>query len=72
MPELEPLPEDWTRALAVVAHPDDLDGLREQLTRLLTDEVWRAEAVPLGLARARLMTWERCLAQTVDVYRELA
>jgi LmbE family N-acetylglucosaminyl deacetylase len=22
---LEPLPEDWTRALAVVAHPDDME-----------------------------------------------
>jgi hypothetical protein len=22
---LEPLPEDWQRALAVVAHPDDLE-----------------------------------------------
>jgi LmbE family N-acetylglucosaminyl deacetylase len=25
MPELEPLPEDWSRAIAVVAHPDDLE-----------------------------------------------
>ncbi len=25
MPELEPVPEDWTRGLAVVAHPDDLE-----------------------------------------------
>ena len=25
MPELEAVPEDWTRALAVVAHPDDLE-----------------------------------------------
>lgn len=25
MPDLDPLPEDWTRALAVVAHPDDLE-----------------------------------------------
>lgn len=25
MPELEPLPEDWHRAIAVVAHPDDLE-----------------------------------------------
>jgi LmbE family N-acetylglucosaminyl deacetylase len=24
-PDLEPFPEDWTRALAVVAHPDDLE-----------------------------------------------
>ncbi len=25
MPELEPVPEDWERALCVVAHPDDLE-----------------------------------------------
>ncbi|WP_426573043.1 PIG-L deacetylase family protein [Aquihabitans sp. McL0605] len=25
MVDLEPVPEDWTRALAVVAHPDDLE-----------------------------------------------
>ena len=24
-PKLQPLPEDWERALAVVAHPDDLE-----------------------------------------------
>lgn len=24
-PQLQPLPEDWSRALAVVAHPDDLE-----------------------------------------------
>ncbi len=24
-PELEPLPEDWERALAIVAHPDDME-----------------------------------------------
>lgn len=24
-PELEPLPDDWERALAIVAHPDDLE-----------------------------------------------
>ena len=25
MNELKPLPEDWDRALAIVAHPDDLE-----------------------------------------------
>ncbi|CAN5827143.1 hypothetical protein BH20ACT4_BH20ACT4_10960 [soil metagenome] len=24
-PQLEPMPEDWERALAVVAHPDDME-----------------------------------------------
>jgi len=57
---------------ALLAHPDDLDRLREQLERLLTDDAWRARAVPLGLARAGELSWDRCLAQTLAVYRELA
>lgn len=57
---------------ALLAHPDDLDQLREQLLRLLTDEAWRAQALPLGLARARGLTWERCLEQTLAVYRAVA
>jgi glycosyltransferase involved in cell wall biosynthesis len=57
---------------ALLVHPDDVDALTLQLQRLLTDDPWRAEAVPLGLARAKQMTWERCLAETIAVYREAA
>lgn len=57
---------------ALLAHPDDLDGLREQLHRLLTDDVWRSQAVVNGLRRAGELTWERCLDQTLAVYREVA
>lgn len=57
---------------ALLAHPDDLDRLREQLERLLTDDAWRAQAVPLGLARAGELSWERCLEQTLAVYRAVA
>lgn len=57
---------------ALMAYPDDIDQLTEQLTRLLTDEEWRRQAVPLGLARARELTWERCVEQTVQVYQSVA
>lgn len=57
---------------ALLAHPDDIDALREQLARLLTDHPWRAEAMRRGLERARSMTWERCLAQTLEIYRAVA
>jgi len=34
MPDLEPVPEDWSRALAVVAHPDDLEyGVASAIAR---------------------------------------
>lgn len=57
---------------ALLAHPDDLDALREQLHRVLTDDQWRAQAVSLGLTRARHLTWERCVEETVAVYRQVA
>ena len=57
---------------ALLAHPDDPDELRAQLHRLLTDETWRSQAVPLGLARAQQLTWDRCVAETVAVYRQVA
>ena len=25
LPQLKPLPEDWSKAVAIVAHPDDLE-----------------------------------------------
>ena len=57
---------------ALLAHPDDLDQLSLQLTRLLSDDVWRELAKPRGLARAGELTWERCLEQTLQVYRSVA
>ena len=57
---------------ALLAHPDDSDALRQQLHRVLTDDPWRAQAVPLGLARAQHLTWERCVEDTMRVYAQVA
>ncbi len=41
MPELEPLPEDWDRALAVVAHPDDMEyGAASAVARWTSQDKW--------------------------------
>src|SRR5215211_2902239 len=41
MPELEPLPEDWDRALAVVAHPDDMEyGAAAAVARWTAQGKW--------------------------------
>jgi LmbE family N-acetylglucosaminyl deacetylase len=41
MPELEPLPEDWDRALAVVAHPDDMEyGAASAVARWTSQGKW--------------------------------
>lgn len=38
MTELEPMPEDWQRALAIVAHPDDLEYGTSSAIAQWTDE----------------------------------
>ena len=41
MPDLEPLPEDWDRALAVVAHPDDMEyGAASAVARWTSQGKW--------------------------------
>lgn len=57
---------------ALLANPDDLDELRQQLERLLTDHAWREAAVSRGLARAKELSWDRCVAETVAVYQAIA
>ena len=40
-PDLEPLPEDWDRALAVVAHPDDMEyGASAAVARWVGQGKW--------------------------------
>ena len=57
---------------AELAHPDDEQGLRTRLARLLDDESRRAELRSLGLARAQRFTWQRCAEETVAVYLKVA
>jgi glycosyltransferase involved in cell wall biosynthesis len=51
--------------------PDDLDGWRSALKRVLTDDDWW-RSLRHGVAEvARPFTWERCAAETLCVYRSL-
>lgn len=54
---------------AMEIDPDDRDAFARAIERGLTDERWRAEAVRRGTARAADFTWDRCVEQTVEVYR---
>lgn len=51
--------------------PDDVDGLREQLQRLLEDRVFAVMLGQRGLARSRLFSWERCAKETFAVYEKV-
>ena len=52
--------------------PDDAAAFATAIETNLLDSDWRAETVERGLVRARQFSWERCVAETVDVYQKLA
>ncbi|MDR2678204.1 MAG: glycosyltransferase family 4 protein [Zoogloeaceae bacterium] len=51
--------------------PDDIDGFREGLQRLLEDTDEAARFARLGLLRAADFSWQRCARETLAVYREV-
>lgn len=54
---------------ALLVDPEDVGALTAKLERLLTDAEWRALAVERGLRQASPFSWERCVDETVAVYR---
>lgn len=54
---------------AVYFDPDDAAGMAEAILQAM---LRRDELVPLGLERARLFTWERCVAAHAELYARLA
>ncbi len=56
---------------AALVDPANVEELTEGLRRLAQEAGLRAQFVERGAARAREFTWEKAVAQTWDVYREL-
>lgn len=56
---------------AHLTHPDDLDGWRRALERVLRDDDWWRGLRAGVEAVARPYTWERCAAETLHVYRQV-
>ena len=50
--------------------PDNADGLRDALIRLLDDQVHWQACREAGLQRARLFSWQRCAQATAGAYRQ--
>lgn len=55
----------------IMVDPDDIDGLREGLRRLLEDRAYAEKLGGLGLARSRIFSWERCARETFSVYERV-
>lgn len=64
------LPE-VTGGAAALHEPEDVDGLNDWILCGLQDDQWCAARRVAGLARAAQFTWERCVQETLKVYREL-
>ena len=56
---------------AVLVDPYDVDSIVDGLRRVLTDPARAAEMRRKGLERAREFSWERSVAKTLQVYREI-
>lgn len=56
---------------ALMADPNDIDALATAITAALTDAAWRQWASHAGPEQARRFTWDRCVAETIAVYRKV-
>lgn len=56
---------------ALMVDPLDTQALARALLRGLEDEAWRMYAVTAGLARAQMMSWEKCAQRTAKIYAHL-
>ena len=57
---------------ARLVNPLDVEDMAQALEECLSNEAWQAEARAKGLARATGLSWDRCVEETVAVYRQLA
>lgn len=62
------LPE-VTQGASLLVEPDDHEALREAIIKGLNDDDWREKAIASGLTVAKAYSWERCVEETVAVYR---
>lgn len=54
----------------IMVDPDDVDGMRENLRRLLEDRAFAENLGRRGLARAQTFSWDRCARETFAVYEK--
>ena len=65
------LPE-VTQGAAQLVNPDDIEALAGAITISLCDEAWRDAASLRGRQVAAGYSWQRCIEQTVSVYKTIA
>jgi glycosyltransferase involved in cell wall biosynthesis len=61
-----------TGGAAMEVDPDDVVAFTAALERALVDEEWRVQARLEGLRIASTYSWERCLSETISIYRSVS
>ncbi|WP_048817667.1 glycosyltransferase family 4 protein [Ralstonia solanacearum] len=64
------LPE-VTKGAALLVDPDDMDALMQSVRTGLVCDAWRSSARSQGLRVAQDFSWDRCVEQTIRVYRRV-
>lgn len=64
------LPEVCGEAARYV-DPDDPDRFLSEIMECLSDREWQANATSRGLKRAGDFTWDKCVDETVKIYRKV-
>ncbi|MBC3873065.1 glycosyltransferase family 4 protein [Undibacterium flavidum] len=57
---------------ALLVNPADQDDIRTALMRGLEDEAWRLQAITRGLMRAKELSWDACVNNTVAAYQAVS
>lgn len=56
---------------AILVDPYNPDEIAESMRRLLTDHSLRNQMIERGLSRVKQFSWEKCAAQTLNVFENL-
>lgn len=53
----------------IMVDPHDVEGVANAMGRIIEDGALRSRLSEMALARSRQFSWDRCVEQTLDVYR---
>jgi glycosyltransferase involved in cell wall biosynthesis len=56
---------------ALMSAPSDIDGIAENLRKVLGDETVRTSLISKGLNRSQMFTWQQCAQTTLAAYRSV-
>lgn len=57
---------------ACLVDPYDVPSIAEGILKVANDPAYRDELIVKGKARAQEMSWQRCIEETINVYRQVA